>query len=193
MIVSQADALQAEASTKLKGILAAAAAVASAPVQASADVSSSTSAANVHPNKAPTASEATSNKRPRDTTDERGLKKQTPANLGDPRPESQTEASVIHSSIAQSAHITGNQAARLSNAPSSVLDVNTTSKGLQSVDASKVNETSVSSLEGDREEAEDIQAKLQAELAWYLILSLSLFSKLLYNTHFLISLTPTSP
>jgi hypothetical protein len=168
MIVSQADALQAEASTKLKGILAAATAVLSSSVQAAATPAdaSSASASIIHPKKAPALTEDTSNKRPRDASDDRGTKKQTPADLGHPNPDFPPEVSANSSSLLQPAQITGNQVARSSFAPCSVLEANATGSGFPSISATKVTETSVSSLEGDRAEAEDIQAKYQAELAW---------------------------
>lgn len=172
MIVSQADALQAEASTKLKGILADATVVSSATVQAAATAAETSlaSAAIIRHKEEQTAAEGSSGKRPRDVSDERALKKQTPTYFGDPKPDTQKKASLNPSSSNQSAQITGNLAVCSSNAPSSVFEVTTTGPVLVSLSATKVTETSVSSLEGDRTEAEDVQAKLQAELAWYPIL-----------------------
>jgi hypothetical protein len=165
MMVSQADALQAEASTKLKGMLASAAAVVPpAPVEAVATpvVASSASAAKIHPKQPPAAavSGTSSVKRPRDASDERDPKKQTPANIGHPKPDSKKE---ISADRPKSAQITGNQSVRSSD-PQSILPV-VAGTGLHVIVATKPTEASVSSLEEDRA-AEDVQAKVQAELAW---------------------------
>ena len=165
MMVSQADALQAEASTKLKGMLASAAVVPPAPVQAAATpvVASSASAAKIPPKQPPAAaaSETSSvNKRPRDASDERDPKKQTPANIGHPKPDSKKE---ISADRPKSAQITSNQSVRSSDPQSSLPVVAGT--GLHVTVATKPTEASVSSLEEDRA-AEDVQAKVQAELAW---------------------------
>ena len=76
--MSQADALQAEASTKLKGLLAAAATASPAPVQAA------TTPAMVDLKQAITPSEASSNKRLRENSDEGGTKKQNSVQLPEP-------------------------------------------------------------------------------------------------------------
>jgi hypothetical protein len=164
MMVSQADALQAEASTKLKGMLASAAVLPPAPVEAAATpvVASSASAAKFYPKQQPAAaaSETSSVKRLRDASDERDPKKPKPANIGHPKPESKKDISADRPTSAQ---ITGNPSVRSSD-PQSSLPVDS-GTGLHVTVAIKPTEASVSSLEEDRA-AEDVQAKVQAELAW---------------------------
>lgn len=165
MLVSQADALQAEASTKLKGMLATAATVPPAPAQVAA-TPVVTSLANADCNKAPTPAEASSTKRPRDAVDERAPKKpaqEQPAPSGRALP---SEASASISKSAQSVQNSVQQASRSSDVQNTVLAAAAGATRVTTPSATKLTENSVSSLEGDCAEVEDIQAKVQAELAW---------------------------
>ncbi len=167
MIVSQADALQAEASTKLKGLLAAAAATPPAPVQVAGAPS------KVDHFQATAPADISSNKRPRDLDDERTAKKHIPTQQEPIKHAVQKEAPAVPSKAAQCNQSTSNQASRSSAVqstvpplPTTVLSTKIAAAGPATSSAPKLTENSVSSLEGDCTEVEDIQAKVQAELAW---------------------------
>ena len=164
MLVSQADALQAEASTKLKGMLAAAATVPPAPTQVAA-TPVVTSAADAGCKKAPTPADASSTKRPRDAVDERAPKK--PAQE-QPAPSGRALPSEASANISKSASVQSSvqQASRSSDVQNAVLAAAAAATHVATPSATKLTENSVSSLEGDCAEVEDIQAKVQAELAW---------------------------
>jgi hypothetical protein len=161
VLISQADALEAEASTRLKGLLAAAAAVPPATVQVAvtpAVTTPSSSAINTDPKRVLSTTEVAATKRPRDPTDDRAPKKQAQV---------QPHAPLKPSAVAQSAQNAGNQAALNCGVLNAVVPAQHAATGsAASPDATKLTETSVSSLEGDCAEVEDIQAKYQAELAW---------------------------
>ncbi len=169
MVVSQADALQAEASTKLKGLLAAAAAMPPAPVHVAGTPSKGDHMQATAP------AEVSSNKRPRVNSDERTPKKHTSAQLPvEPAGHAvQKEAPAIHLKVAQSDQSAGNQASRSSDVRSTVLPLQSVvlpskiaTAGPAAPSAPNLTENSVSSLEEDCTEVEDVQAKVQAELAW---------------------------
>jgi hypothetical protein len=166
MLVSQADALQAEASTKLKGMLAAAAAVPPAPAQAAATPVVA-SPADADLKKASTPAGVSSNKRPsRDAIDERAPKKPTPEQPSPSGCAVPSEASANIPKTAQSAQNLVQQASRSSDAQNTVLTAAAAAACATTPGATKLTEHSVSSLEVDCAEVEDIQAKVQAELAW---------------------------
>jgi hypothetical protein len=166
-MISQADALEAEASTRLKGLLAAAAAALPvAPIQIAAApvVTPLASKVNTAPKGVSSTTEVAA-KRPRDPADDRAPKKQTQAQVSPPRLVVKPDASA--SALAQSAKITGNQAALNSGVLNAVVPAKITAMASATTPgATLLTENSVSSLEADSTELEDLQAKYQAELAW---------------------------
>jgi hypothetical protein len=146
MLVSQADALQAEASTKLKGMLSASAAPPPSPAKLEAIPVPSPPASVGDLNKA-ASSEVVCNKRLRDPNDEPASNKRTPApQSGSPE------------------HI----ATKTSPSPSRVPPPPAAAVASKSIKTEQLEtvEESVSSIEGHCVEVEDVQAKYQAELAW---------------------------
>lgn len=161
-IVSQADALQAEASTKLKGLLAAPVAASPAAVQL-AGVSANAVATN---SIVLVPAVVSSNKRLRDNSDDGNPKRQTPAQPQPPEDVVQNAELANPSKVAQSAENTDKIASQSCDVRHAVVSAKVAPAATATSTASKLAENSVSSLEGDSVEVEDIQAKYQAELAW---------------------------
>ena len=159
-IVSQADALQAEASTKLKGLLAAPVAASPAAAQL-AGVS-----ANAVPANSTIPADVSSNKRLRDNSDDGNPKRPAPDQPQPPADVVQNAALANPSKVVQSAEGTDKIVSQSCDVRNTVVSAKVAPAATTTPSAAKLTENSVSSLEGDSVEVEDIQAKYQAELAW---------------------------